>query len=33
MPQNIEIAKNLINAGTKQIVGVLGGGDSYEIVD
>ena len=33
MTQNIEIAKNLINAGTKQVVGVLGSGDSYEIVD
>lgn len=33
MPRNVEIAKYLINAGTKQIIGVLGGGDSYEIVD
>jgi hypothetical protein len=33
MNQNMEIAKYLTSIGTKQIIGVLGSGDSFEIVD
>jgi hypothetical protein len=33
MNQNTEIAKYLIGSGTKQIIGVLGSGDSFELVE
>jgi hypothetical protein len=33
MTQNFEIAKYLLDIGTKQIIGVLGSGDSFEIVE
>ena len=33
MNQNIEIAKHLIDIGARQIIGVLGSGDSFEIVE
>jgi hypothetical protein len=33
MNQNMQIARYLIGIGTKQIIGVLGSGDSFEIVD
>lgn len=33
MTQNFEIAKCLLEIGTKQIIGVLGSGDSFEIVE